>query len=148
MIALPASAAVLFYFASSRVGNSWIAFGLCACTAILALRRLHSPFVHVRLVAACVICVTVTAAIGLLPSSLVQADFRRLEDVMTYARYVVDVDRNEVWVENYMRRTGTTRWSGSESGREALTFFMATLVSTALLHWITIRSFRRLTQSN
>jgi len=149
MIAITASGAVLVYFAQSRIENSWIVFGLCACAAILALRRLHSPFIHMRLVAACVVCVTVTAAVGLLPSSVRRADFRRLDDVMTYPRYVVDVDRNEIWVDNsYMRRTGTTRWSGSESGREALTFFLATLASTALLHWITIRSFPRLTQSS
>ena len=141
-----ASLVVLVLLSWSRIESSWVALIILAVIACLSINWLRSPFVLARLVAAGVCCITVPLSIGLLACSLYNVELRSVDQVLIYARYVVDVDRTQFGNDGYLRRVGSTRWGWSESNWAALAFFCTTLISTGLIHLITLKAFPKLTQ--
>jgi ABC-type transport system involved in multi-copper enzyme maturation permease subunit len=140
------AAVVLGLLASSRFDSSVAAFAVCLVAALLSRNWLQSRFVPARLAAACVCCVTIPLVVGLLACSLFNVDLRSCDDVLCYAYFVTEVDRSQLSMDNYMRRLGSSRWSGNHSDWAPAAFFFITIIATGIIHAVTLKAFPKLSE--
>jgi hypothetical protein len=149
VIIAAASIAMLVFLGSfNRFESSATAFVLCLLASLLASHWLRSSHAIARLVAACICCVAIPLAVGLLACTIYNVRLGQCDEVLCYGYFITEIDRSQLAMDGYLRRLGSSGWRGGAKDWGPAVFFFATIIAVGILHSLTLRSFPKMVETS